>query len=268
MNAKRKMVFPLLTLVFVTLACSLGQPTAPTTAPQPTIPPATETTPPTVEAPLYERVTFTSASASESSDAPKYTITTETPTLQGVDDGRVVEFNVVMQLAVNALVDGFKDGMKDMPTTPIMAGSSFDVKYELLSPPGPIFSIKFSAMGYSDGAAHPYHFSRTVTFDLEAGQEITIDQLFLPGSNYLQIFSDVSKAELSTRDIGFDMFASGADPLPENYQNWNITADGLLITFDEYQVGPYAAGPQLVSVPYNALKDIIDPQGPLGGFIR
>jgi hypothetical protein len=142
------------------------------------------------------------------------------------------------------------------------------VKYELLSPPGDIFSIKFSAMGYSDGAAHPYHFSRTVTFDLEAGQEITIDQLFLPGSNYLQIFSDVSKAELSTRDIGFDMFASGADPLPENYQNWNITADGLLITFDEYQVGPYAAGPQLVSVPYNALKDIIDPQGPLGGFIR
>jgi hypothetical protein len=125
-------------------------------------------------------------------------------------------------------------------------------------------------MGYSDGAAHPYHFSRTVTFNLATGQDVTLDQLFLAGSDYLQIFSDVSKAELSTRDIGFndEVFASGADPLPVNYQNWNITADGLLITFDEYQVAPYAAGPQTVTLPYSALKDVIDPQGPLGKFIQ
>lgn len=264
MTAKRKAFSALLALAFAALACNLNQPVPPTSTP--VVPTATVV--PT-EIPLYEQVRFTTVSSSESNEGPNYSITTETPTLEGVDDGRVLEFNVLMQMTVNEMVDGFKTSMKEQPVTPITAGSSFDVKYELLSPPGYIYSIKFVVMGYTDGAAHPYHFSKTVNFNLETGMEVTLDELFLPGSNYLQIFSDVSKAELSTRDIGFtdEIFASGADPTPENYKNWNITADGLLITFDEYQVAPYAAGPQTVTVPYNALKDVIDPQGPLDKFI-
>lgn len=266
MTANRKVISALLALIFGILACNLNQLIPPTATPE--VLTVTEVIP--TEIPLYERVTLTTESASESSEGPNYTLTTETPSLVGVDDGRVVEFNVIMQLAVKEMADGFKVSMKDQPVTPIMAGSSFDVKYELLSPPGYIYSIKFNVMGYTDGAAHPYHFSRTVTFNLETGQEITLDELFLPGSNYLQIFSDVSKAELSTRDIGFtdEIFSSGADPTPENYKNWNITADGLLITFDEYQVAPYAAGAQTVTVPYSALKDVIDPQGPLSKYIQ
>jgi hypothetical protein len=42
----------------------------------------------------------------------------------------------------------------------------------------------------------------------------------------------------------------------------------LLITFDEYQVAAYAAGPQTVVVPYSELKGLIDPQGALGNFIQ
>jgi hypothetical protein len=38
----------------------------------------------------------------------------------------------------------------------------------------------------------------------------------------------------------------------------------LLITFDEYQVAPYAAGPQKVAIPYSELRALINPQGPLG----
>jgi hypothetical protein len=264
MTARRKAISALLALAFGTLACSLSQPVPPTDTPVV----LTATAVP-AEIPLFERVRFTTVSASEASDAPKYTITTETPTLEGVDDGRVAEFNVVMQLAVKAMVDGFKDSMKDQPATPIVAGSSFDVKYELLSPPGYVYSIKFNVMGYTDGAAHPYHFSKTVNFNLETGKEITLDELFLPGSNYLQIFSDISKADLSARDIGFDAtFFTGAEPTPENYKSWNITADGLLITFDEYQVAAYAAGPQTVMIPYSALKDVIDPHGVLEKYIQ
>ncbi len=264
MIAKRKAISALLALAFGTLACSLSQRVPPTATP--VVPTATAVP---MEIPLYERVRFTTVSASELSDAPKYTITAETPTLEGVDDGRVLEFNVLMQMTVNEMVDGFKADMKDQPATPIVAGSSFDVKYELLSPPGYIYSVKFNVMGYTDGAAHPYHFSKTVNFNLETGRAIMLDELFLPGSNYLQVFSDISKADLSARDIGFDpTFFAGADPTPENYKSWNITADGLLITFDEYQVAAYAAGPQTVTIPYGALKDIIDPNGPLGKYIQ
>ena len=269
MTARRKAISALLALTFSAAACTLAQPSAPTSAPVSTVPPVEQATTVPTEPPLFERVRFTTVSASESSDAPKYTVTTETPTLEGVDDGRVVEFNVVMQMTVNEMVKGFKTSMKEQPVTPITAGSSFDVKYELLSPPGYVYSIKFNVMGYTDGAAHPYHFSKTVNFNLETGKEITLDELFLSGSNYLKIFSDISKADLSARDIGFDAtFFTGAEPTPENYKSWNITADGLLITFDEYQVAAYAAGPQTVIVPYSALKDVIDPNGVLGKYIQ
>ena len=62
------------------------------------------------------------------------------------------------------------------------------------------------------------------------------------------------------------MFSDGAKPTPENYAVWNISAEGLVITFNEYQVAAYAAGPQEVVIPFAALKDILDPQGPLNTF--
>jgi hypothetical protein len=53
-----------------------------------------------------------------------------------------------------------------------------------------------------------------------------------------------------------------------NYQSWSITRRGLGINFDSYQVGPYAAGPQFVLVPYSTLKDLINPEGPVAQFAK
>ncbi|HET7144846.1 MAG TPA: RsiV family protein, partial [Anaerolineales bacterium] len=132
-----------------------------------------------------------------------------------------------------------------------------------------IWSIKFDISFYSDGAAHPGHFSRTLNYDLSNGREITLDELFLSSSNYLQVISDFCKADLSARDIAFDSFQTGADPKPENYKNWNLSNEGfLVITFDEYQVAPYAAGPQVVVIAFSTLQSIQNPDGILGVFAQ
>ncbi|HEX8097752.1 MAG TPA: RsiV family protein, partial [Pyrinomonadaceae bacterium] len=52
-----------------------------------------------------------------------------------------------------------------------------------------------------------------------------------------------------------------AAPEAENYKVWNVTRKGVFVTFDPYQVGPYAAGPQYVLVPFSALKSIMRPDG-------
>jgi hypothetical protein len=44
----------------------------------------------------------------------------------------------------------------------------------------------------------------------------------------------------------------------ENYQNWNITPEGIMISFDDYQVGPHSAGQPVLIIPYSVLKDLID----------
>jgi hypothetical protein len=217
--------------------------------------------------PLYQQVTLVSTSASETNPNPLYTITTKIPILQASDDPRVLAFNQEMAVLVQQMIGQFKQWTQGLPTPPIAAGSSLDINYALLSPPGNLLSLKLDIYSYIDGAAHPNTTSKTVTYNLETGADISLEQLFQAGSNYLQVISDYCKAQLVTRDIGFDSSVTGADPAPENFQNWNVTADDLLITFDAYQVAAYAAGPQLVTIPYAVLKSIIDPQGPLASYV-
>jgi hypothetical protein len=131
-----------------------------------------------------------------------------------------------------------------------------------------LWSFKFDSAFYSDGAAHPGLNSMTLNYDLAQGRELTLGDLFLPNSNYLEVISNYCITELSKQPFFDSPFADGAKPTPENYRNWNLAPDGLLITFDTYQVGPGAAGPQQVNVPYGELTSIINPQGPLSVVLR
>jgi hypothetical protein len=212
---------------------------------------------------LYQQVTLTSVPAEEDGKSPDYKITTQTPALTGSNAFQVQAFNSAARTLVRSMVDDYKNHVKQMPSAPISASSTFDVKYQLVSPPGNIYSIKFETEGYVAGMAHPYHLIYVLNYDLEKGTHPALSDLFLPNSNYLQALSSWCAAQLSTRDIDFKDFSQGADPTPDNYKNWNITADGLMITFDEYQVAPYAAGPQTVTVPFHELTNLIDPKGPL-----
>jgi hypothetical protein len=138
------------------------------------------------------------------------------------------------------------------------------VKYGLLQQTGSLASIKFDFSVYISGAAHPYLYSRTANYHFDQRRSLSLEDLFLSGANYLEIISKYCIVQLSQRDIGFDEVSTGAAPTPENYRNWNLTSQGLLITFDTYQVAPGAAGPQMVIVPLSELQAVINSQGPLG----
>ena len=216
---------------------------------------------------LSNKLTLTFTTISETSTSPVYTLTAQVPLLMGSNDPQVQQFNRQSAALVQQEVDGFKQSLAGASNPPIAMGSFFDLKYSLFSPWSNFLSIKFDIDSYHDGAAHPFQYSRAFTLNLTTGHQVNLYQLFLPGMNSLQVLSDYCKNELAGRDIAFDASVTGADPLADNYQTWNISAEGLVITFDEYQVAAYAAGPQMVIIPYAALAGIIDPQGPLAVFL-
>lgn len=231
--------------------------------------PPTPTPPPSPTAiPLYRLVSLSTRSSTETGQPFGYILTLQTPVLTGSDDPRVQGFNREMASIVDSAASGFKSDLANVPPTLVSAASTFDVRYELRSPPGPILSVQFAMEGYVTGAAHPFHTSRSVNFDLDAGRDLSLSDLFVPGSDYLQAISQYCIAELQTRNLDFSDFSSGAAPTLDNYRNWNITASGLLITFDEYQVGPYAAGPQQVTIPYSELSPFILSPGPLSPYLH
>jgi uncharacterized protein DUF3298 len=259
-------------VLFVLLACnatiSIGKPTA--TIPVPTLPlptlAATNTAIPTL---ISQQVNVIAIPLNEENQGPgfaPYKITAQTPQLTGSTDPRVQVLNQRLSGLVAKEVDTWRQSFQQSPVTPNSNGSSLDVKYMLVSQTGDLWSFKFDFDFYSDGAAHPGLNSITLNYDLEHGKELTLGDLFLPNSNYLEAIAMYCTNELSKQPFADPVFLEGTKPTPDNYRNWNIASDGLLITFDEYQVAPYAAGPQKVVVPYSALSSVINPQGPLAGI--
>ena len=250
--------------VLFLLACNatftVGFPT-PTIAPPTTIP--TETL-----VPLSQQLTLVSQPYIESNQDPAFTITAQVPQLSGSDDPRVQAFNQKLNEMVQNEIAVFRREFTDNPVVEVSTDSFLEVTYTLVYQYDDIWSLKFFYSFYTNGAAHPGDFSHTINYDLAAGRELALSDIFLPGSNYLGTISTYCIAELRKQPYSDSFTTQGADPTIENYRNWNITPDGIMITFDTYQVAPGAAGPQVVLVPYVEVVTLIDPQGPLSGFIR
>jgi hypothetical protein len=152
-------------------------------------------------------------------------------------------------------------------------GSDITIGYEVALAKDDLIGIEFTVSSYSAGAAHPNSYTEVVNFDLKNGKALKLADLFQPNSKYLRTLSGYCIQELKKQQgtdgmLDDDWVQKGAAPELTNYDNWTIAKKGLGITFDPYQVGPYAAGPQHVLVPYSALKDIIRPDGPVGQFVK
>lgn len=115
-----------------------------------------------------------------------------------------------------------------------------------------LVSVEFGEESFT-GGAHPNHSSQTINFDLKNNKPIKLGDLFKPNSKYLQKLSQLSKEGLGDNL----QFEEGIAPLAKNFSDFLITKKGLLILFDEYQVAPYAAGPQQVLINYPELKEFL-----------
>jgi hypothetical protein len=213
---------------------------------------------------LSHQVTLVPQALSETNQNPPFTINAQMPQLTGSDDPGVTAFNQQLNVLVTREMDAWRESFQQI--TLVTNGSSLDETYTLISQIGDLWSLKFDFRFYSDGAAHPGLYSITLNYDLGQGRELALGDLFLPDSSYLEAIANYCINELSKQPGFDDPFTDGANPTLENYRNWNITAEGLLITFDMYQVAPGASGPIQVLVPYEPLQTVIDPQGPLAGI--
>jgi len=257
--------FVLSTMLSAVLACG-STPTPPPATATANLPPTQTSLPTQTSVPLFQLVTLTSTTRNETgvAPAPVYTVKAQIPVLQGSSDTRVTNFNNEMTLLTQEEVAKFKDNAAEVRVPAGSSGSTYDQGYTLLSPPGNLISLQFQIKIFIYQTSRPKTHSRTVNYDLQAGADVTMDQLFLPGSDYLTRIANYCIAQLKTRPIDFESYYNGAQPNLANYGNWNITPSGLQITFSEGQV---AATEQEVVVRYSELQADIDPHGALAVFL-
>lgn len=256
-------------------ALPVGQTAVPTTAretltatPEPTVTPA-----PTVPAApsaaasevINEGMLFKTITLNEEMPDPRYTFSAQYPQIEGDD-----VFNSAMKQLATGELAGFRKNAADawnwaknnQPET----GSFYQLDYETRLPTEQLITVQFTFDVYSAGAAHPFQGFIALNYDRAQQRFLDLPELFRPEAAYLERLSGLSKQAL-IRKNRLD-FEEGADPAPANFQDWLITPDGLLLLFEPYQIGPYAAGPAEILLPYSDLQDILDPEGPLGDFAR
>jgi hypothetical protein len=212
----------------------------------------------------------------ESNKKLMYEIDARYPQLTGGSNPNFEKFNQVVRASVTKRVAGFKKDMApeegEEPPPEGSMGSDLNVGYDVGLAQDDLISVQFSVGSYYQGAAHPNTFTEVVNYDLKNGKLLKLADLFKPGAKYLQAIANYCIADLKkqAKDKGLEDegIQDGAAANAKNYQSWTITRKGLGINFDAYQVGPYAAGPQYVLVPYSNLKDLINPEGPVGQFAK
>jgi Protein of unknown function (DUF3298)/Deacetylase PdaC len=207
-----------------------------------------------------------------------YEVTAQYPQLTGGNNPNFEKFNQAARASATKKVATFKKDMAvdegEEPRPEGSMGSYLNVSYTVVLAQDDLVSVKFDTGSYYQGAAHPNSSSDVLNYDLKNGKPLRLNDLFKPGAKFLPTIANYCIAELKKQmkaddgTVDTETIQTGAAPSGKNYQSWTITKTGLGITFDSYQVGPYAAGPQFVLVPYSTLKDLINPEGPIAQFAK
>ncbi len=116
----------------------------------------------------------------------------------------------------------------------------------------------FTIVTYT-GGAHGLQATATFSYD-EHGKKLMLADLFTNGDKGLETIATYVMKVISSRKVSDEGWISeGAAPTVENYHAFIVEDKGITFTFDPYQVAPYAAGKQTVTVPVSAFKSIANP---------
>ncbi|ABW19703.1 DUF3298 and DUF4163 domain-containing protein [Alkaliphilus oremlandii] len=125
-----------------------------------------------------------------------------------------------------------------------------------------ILSLTLSNYAFS-GGAHGMTIMKSLTFNVETGEEYSLSQLFKPGSNYVKVLSELIKVQIRERDI----------PVIEEFcaikpnQDFYIADKILVLYFQLYELVPYAYGFPQFPISVYTIQDIINEDGPLGRML-
>ncbi len=150
--------------------------------------------------------------------------------------------------------------------SPSPAPWEMDINYSVTRGGNGLESLMLQNYAYT-GGAHGGNIIQTYTID-GSGKLLQLTDLFQPGADVLgtlqTIARDSVRQQLGADGTDEDWLTQGTADLSA-FHNWVVDGDTLKITFDQYQVGPYAIGNIEVDIPFSQLTDVLNPALVSGG---
>ncbi len=174
------------------------------------------------------------------------------PVVVGLPNVRVQEHinGVIWNLVLELLRE---QGYFENPMTTVTA--TFEIKTNERG----ILSLTLINYAFS-GGAHGMTINKSLTFDVTTGKSFQLSELFKPGSDYVNIISDIVAAQIKERDITLLDEFKGIAP----NQDYYIADKSLVIYFQLYELAAYVYGILHFPISVYTLQDIVAEDGPLG----
>ena len=136
---------------------------------------------------------------------------------------------------------------------------------------GSFLSYQFKVYSYM-GGAHGNTVTTNRVFDMSSQNTVTLSNLFNEES--LSVVADYLRQALATQNdcqtvdelIQSGIFFSAGDIEPND--NFLLDNKGLTWIYDPYEIAPYAYGPVTVSLSWNQLVDLIDPDSSVKAYAQ
>jgi hypothetical protein len=204
--------------------------------------------------------------------------------------------NRLIEAEVTSAVNEFEIDAKGEPPMEGFSPSELTIDFNEVTNNDRILSINSGTYHYPSGAAHGSYGITSHNFDVQTGHTISMRELFRLDDYVVtdsRLFIDNTKArdnkwvevltaisDYCIKDLKSQWTAegveppddewlrSGAGPEEGNFSTFNITDDGLVIQFGQYQVSCYADGMRSVKIPFDYLEKHLDPQGALGQYAK
>jgi uncharacterized protein len=145
---------------------------------------------------------------------------------------------------------------------------TYEQGFELHRPGLHGLSVATSFYSFTGGAHGSSGLSATLV-DLRTGRSVAPADVFQPTAPWQRKLSDIARADLKRQFVdrpGFEDALETAkfDKLMKDPRRYLFKAFALELIFNQYEVGPYAAGMYRVVIPYARLIGMLQPGGPVG----
>ena len=194
-------------------------------------------------------------------DTPQYHIAASYPEFHNLGDPiRETAANNLIKSKVQQSIDSLKSASEEAIEISPEIKSELQLDYEVVHINSSVASIKMRESTYVEGAAHPLGIFWPFNYNFKDNKEIALADLFKPGSNYLEVLSNLSREILEGPLYDYEYYDEeavkfGTAPEPENFSTFFLARDKLIIIFNVYQISPYAVGPKIIEIPYEELNE-------------
>jgi hypothetical protein len=148
----------------------------------------------------------------------------------------------------------------DYPQSEFWSEYFIDISYTPTRLDQAVLSLFGNASSYS-GGPHPSLVTDSVTYDLQTGDVMFLEDILTPECTSDTIYQLVLKSLAKQAD---ELYYDYADALGDRFtgelhsiQDWYFSRNGLCFHFAPYDIAPYSSGTIIAEIPYTGLSGIL-----------